>query len=107
MPTAAWLLLKPACLAQVWVYDEATSAVMALGGFTLEDNICLEACVDGNYGQGACSLIENNVGESLGGRFARCYLLLLVPIRGRLVCCSVALRGACSGHQTSCRGHAV
>ena len=73
VPVCAWrnVMLQPcmqprdaASLDQVWVLDEASSAVMAAGSFQLGDNICLEACTDTNYGRGACSLIENNVGET-------------------------------------------
>ena len=71
-PVCAWrnVLLQPcmtqleiASLDQIWVYDEGTGAMMASGGFQISDNVCMEACTDRNYAQGACSLIDNNVGE--------------------------------------------
>ena len=49
---------------QMWVMDNSTGAVMAAGSITLADSVCLEACRSTSYAQGACGLVDNNVGAS-------------------------------------------
>ena len=110
LPVCAWrnVLLQPCVptsdtgsLDQVWVLEEGTRAMMALGSFQVADSICLEACTDRNYGHGACSMVDDNVGEALACvMLPACSRVLLsynVPPLSLCFTCKV-----CSGSQLAC-----
>ena len=72
LPVCTWgnVILQPctpqgetSTLDQQWVYDNSTGAVLAVGTSSgLAANLCLTLCQDRNPANGACSLVDNNVG---------------------------------------------